>query len=138
MPFIREVLPKRRDFLFYISAMTTAVNTYKFVKEDTGRWYIDLPDWQGVKADLEMVEGADTMLDHVGEGSKIVELILAEEPFGGSSELQLIEDYKDHVGGGIYLLKEYEGQIVNQQMWLCDVTKFVFGKLPPFIYFKKQ
>jgi hypothetical protein len=117
--------------------MTTTVNTYKFVKEDTGRWYIDLPNWQGVKADLEMVEGADIMLDYVGEGSREVELILTEAPFEGSTELQLIEDYKDHVGGGIYLLNEYEGKTLNQQMWLCDVTKFVFGKLPPAIYFKK-
>jgi hypothetical protein len=117
--------------------MTTTVNAYKFVKEYTGRWYIDLPNWQGVKADLEMVEGADIMLDYVGKGSSEVELILAEEPFEGSTELQLIEDYKDHVGGGIYLLSEYEGKTLDQQMWLCDVTKFVFGKLPPAIYFKR-
>ncbi|MET3500543.1 hypothetical protein ABIC45_002134 [Mucilaginibacter rubeus] len=64
--------------------MTTAIHTYKFIKEDNGRWYIDLPDWQGVKADLEMVEGADTMLDYVGEGSNEVKLLLAEEPFEGS------------------------------------------------------
>jgi len=118
--------------------MTTAIHTYKFIKEDNGRWYIDLPDWQGVKADLEMVEGADTMLDYVGEGRNEVELTLAEEPFENSTALRLIEDYKDHVGGGIYLLEEYEGKTLNQQMWLCDVTRFVFGKLPPFIYFKKQ
>lgn len=124
--------------MLYISVMTTAIHTYKFIKEDNGRWYIDLPDWQGVKADLEMVEGADTMLDYVGEGSNEVKLLLAEEPFEGSAILQLIEDYKDHVGGGIYLLRDYEGKALDQQMWLCDVTKFVFGKLPPFIYFKKQ
>jgi hypothetical protein len=118
--------------------MTNGNSTYRFVKEDTGRWYIDLPDWQGVKADLEMVEGADIMLDYVGEGSSEVELILSEYPFEGGATLQLIEDYKDHVGGGIYLLWEYKGKTINQKMWLCDVVKFVFGKLPSFIFFKKQ
>lgn len=122
--------------MFYISAMTTTINTYKFVKE-MGRWYIDLPDWPGVKADLEMVEGADIMLDYVGEGIGVVELMLAEAPFDGSSTLKLIEDYAEHVGGGIYLLEEYGGKVLNQQMWLCDVTKYVFGGLPEFIYFKK-
>jgi hypothetical protein len=117
--------------------MTTETNTYKFIKEDNGRWYIDLPDWQGVKADLEMVEGADTMLDYIGKESTEVDLILSEYPFEASTRLPLIEDYKDHVGGGIYLLEGYEGETLNQEMWLCDVTKFVFGKLPPFIFFKK-
>ncbi|MFN4885339.1 MAG: DUF6717 family protein, partial [Bacteroidota bacterium] len=27
------------------------------------RWYIDLPEWSGPRANLEMVAGADTMLD---------------------------------------------------------------------------
>ncbi|AYL94666.1 DUF6717 family protein [Mucilaginibacter celer] len=116
--------------------MTTDINTYKFVKE-TGRWYIDLPDWPGVKADLEMVEGADIMLDYVGEGSDVVELMLSETLFDGSSTLKLIEDYAEHVGGGIYLLDEYNGVTLNQQMWLCDVTKYVFGGLPESIYFRK-
>jgi hypothetical protein len=26
-----------------------------FVKEEDNRWYIDLPNWEGDKADLEMV-----------------------------------------------------------------------------------
>ena len=122
--------------MLYIRVMATAVNTYKFVKE-SGRWYIDLPDWPGVKADLEMVEGADIMLDYVGEGSSVVDLMLAEQPFEGSATLKLIEDYAEHVGGGIYFLEEYDGKTLNQQMWLCDVTKYVFGGLPEFIYFRK-
>ena len=34
-----------------------------FYKEETNRWYVDLPCWSGLKEDLEMVEGADLMLD---------------------------------------------------------------------------
>ena len=111
--------------------------TYKFIKEPTNRWYIDLPDWQGVHAELEMVEGADTMLDYVSQGAREVELQLAEESFENATPLQLIEDYRDHVGGGIYLLAQYNGEELNQKMRLCGVTEFVFGKLPEVIYFGK-
>ena len=120
--------------------MSVAENlkSYKFIKEETGRWYIDLPDWKGNKADLEMVEGADIMLDYVGKGNAEVELILAEQPFDGSGILKLVHDYsKEPGGGGIYLLHDYDNEILNQQMWLCEVTEWVFGKLPPVIYFKK-
>jgi hypothetical protein len=113
------------------------LTSYKFIKEPTNRWYINLPDWQGMHADLEMVEGADIMLDYVGQGAREVELQLAEEPFENATPLQLIEDYRDHVGGGIYLLGRYNGEELNQKMWLCGVTEFVFGKLPEVIYFKK-
>jgi len=32
----------------------------KFYKEADERWYVELPEWEGSKADLEMVAGADT------------------------------------------------------------------------------
>lgn len=128
-----------RNFaIFAIMNTRTELQTYKFIKEDTGKWYIDLPNWEGTKAELEMVEGADTMLDYVGKGTSPVELILAEQPFEGGNVLKLIHDYSKEIGGGgIYLLANYEGEILNQEMWLCEVTEWVFGKLPPFIYFKK-
>lgn len=30
-------------------------------------------------------------------------------------------------GGGNYLLRSFEGREVNQGMWLCAVTEYVFG-----------
>ncbi len=85
-----------------------------------------------------MVEGADTMLDYVGEGANEVTLTLAEEPFDGANVLKLTQDLSQEIGGGIYFLEEYEGESINQQMWLCEVTEWVFGKLPATIYFKKK
>jgi len=115
------------------------IHTYRFYKDDTGRWYVDIPDWKGTQADLEMVEGADTMLDYVGLGNHEVVLSLSEEAFLDASELKLIHDYsKQTGGGGIYLLENYDEEILNQEMWLCEVTEWVFGKLPSIIYFKKE
>ena len=114
------------------------LQTYKFYKEETGRWYIDLPEWAGNKADLEMVSGADTMLDHVGKGIDKVELALSDKSFEGATVLKLIHDYsKETGGGGIYLLENYQGKLLNQELWLCEVTEWVFGNLPPLIFFKK-
>ena len=119
-------------------SLSENVRSYKFIKEPTGQWYIDLPEWTGEKADLQMVAGADTMLDYLGKGNNVVELQLSEIPFDGSTVLKLMQDYGKEIGaGGIYLLENYEGEILNQEMWLCEVTEWVFGKLPPLIYFKK-
>ena len=46
------------------SAKTTSYQL-AFVKEKSGRWYIDLPEWEGAHANLEMVAGADLLLDHL-------------------------------------------------------------------------
>jgi len=107
------------------------------MKEPDGRWYIDLPEWKGNKAELEMVEGADTMLEYVGNGAPEVSLALSELPFEDANVLRLIHDYsKQTGGGGIYFLADYNGEILNQEMWLCEVTEWVFGKMPEEIYFK--
>ena len=85
-----------------------------------------------------MVIGADTMLDYVGKGAPVVKLALADQPFDEADRLVLKENYsKESGGGGIYLLENYNGEVLNQEMWLCEVTEFVFGYLPTTIYFKK-
>jgi hypothetical protein len=38
--------------------------------------------------------------------------------------------------GAWYILNQYLGIDFNLKMWLCDVTKFVFGNFPKKIYFK--
>ena len=48
------------------------MKNYTFNKEQ-GCWYIDLPNWEGTKGELQMVGGADTLLDRLsnnGRGSK--------------------------------------------------------------------
>ena len=113
------------------------IPVFRFYKEDTGRWYIDLPEWTGDHEALQMVQGADTMLDYVGGGAEEVNLALAEETFEGGNKLVLVHDHSEDIGGGTYFLEVYEDLPVNQHMWLCEVTEWVFGSLPKEIYFKK-
>jgi hypothetical protein len=115
------------------------MDTYRFIKE--GRdWYIDLPEYLengGSKADLQMVEGADKMLDYISEGKNTVMLSIDRITFTGSDELRLIERCDPFVGGGYYNLQTFEGKELNQTMWLCAVTEYVFGDLPEQIFIKR-
>jgi hypothetical protein len=108
--------------------------TFRFYKTDAGSWFIDLPEWTDDIACLRMVEGADTMLDIVSNQTSEVSLVLSEHPFEGADVLQLTEDLRDGIGGGMYLMPTYKGSDIQHAMWLCEVTEFVFKGLPPQIY----
>ena len=102
---------------------------YRFNKED-GRWYIDLPHWEGPKSALEMVGGADTLLDHLSNNGDTVLLSLSTEkecPEGYQTLKRIVQTPPN---GCIYHLG-------IKPVWLCDVTKFVFaGIFPKRIHFK--
>lgn len=109
------------------------MNEYKFYKEETGKWYIDLPDYTGPKKDLEMVLGADTMLNIIAQEKNIIHLILSDKYFEGSDFLEFVKEGSDE-GGAYYNLPYYTGTYYNLEMWLCDVTKYIFGKFPSKIF----
>ena len=115
------------------------MKTYRFIKE--GRdWYIDLPEYLkkgGSKGDLQMVEGADTMLDLISNGLSDVSLTLDRSSFPGADKLVLTERCDPVIGGGYYSLTIFEGRDYNRTMWLCAVTEFVFGDLPKEIFIKR-
>ena len=111
----------------------------KFNKEISG-WFVDLPEWEGSHDDLQMVCGADTWLDILCQGEWYVWLTISDEPFDGANELKLNGVDKlngEFVGSGTtYSLEKYIGIPYSLDMWLCDVTLFVFGKFPEIIYYK--
>ena len=117
----------------------------KFYKENN-KWYIELPEWTGEKWELEMVCGADTMLDIAAQGEDVVYLnISIENPRYNPNEpdslpillhvdqLIKIKDTPD-IGGALYMLKSFRGFEYNLEVWLCHVLSFVFGELPETIY----
>ena len=116
------------------------MRNFKFYKEESGRWYVDLPEWTGHKEELEMVMGADSFLEILSQGESESYVTLSDKEFDGAERLELtnlgrIEGIE--LGSGAwYSLKEYMGIPYDMEMWLCDVTKFVFGDFPKVIYFK--
>lgn len=106
----------------------------KFYKETDGNWFVDLPEWEGSLADLQMVAGADTMLDIFAEGNNEVRLMLSEKYFDNSEVLEFKNLAEDLGNGAYYKLDKYKGISFNHEVWLCDVTLAVFGKFPQNIY----
>ena len=43
------------------------MRTFRFNKEEDNRWFVDLPEWEGEKDELEMVLGADMLLDIISK-----------------------------------------------------------------------
>lgn len=116
--------------------------TDRFYKED-GIWYIDLPEFLnaglGTKANLMMVAGADMMLDKLSGNTQEVTLKYSNHPFNDHQEmikrtsLGYDEEYLKAVGhapvdGGAF----YHAVNMNQSLWLCPVTKYVFDGYYPF------
>ncbi len=105
-----------------------------FYREKDNRWYIDLPQWTGSKADLEMVAGADTMLDQLSTGMGSVTLEVTEESKDDMNKAEF--DAPPLSSGANYVIRKFNGVRTDYKMWLCDVTKFVFGYFPQTLYFK--
>lgn len=118
------------------------MRVFKFYKEESGRWYIDLPEWEGSKNDLEMVAGADMFLEILSQDECKVDITLSTLPFEGADTLEFIKFGELHsweLGEGAwYKLTSYMGIDFGLSMWLCNVTKFVFDDFPKIIYFCKN
>ncbi len=113
----------------------------KFYKEDSGRWYADLPDYiaeGGTKEDCEMVAGADLWLDVLSQGENEITLRLETEPFESAEKLTLDKtDEGFPEFGAYYRIGTFQGiDYSNLILWLCPVTLFVFGHYPKEIFYK--
>jgi hypothetical protein len=99
------------------------------------QWYVILDDYPGSQEDLQMVAGADILLDILSAGSNTVKLELH------TTDKTLLRDKKDYslitkikeetFGGATYYSEEYDFEL-----WLCNVMLFVFKQFPTEIYFK--
>lgn len=102
-----------------------------------GRWFVHLPDYPGHYSDLEMVLGADVMCDMIDtfETGNIA-VTVSDEPFDSMfNTREYILDFVNSTtsngeqDGANYRMREYKLDV-----WLCNVTKYVFGEFPATIY----
>ena len=121
------------DFSFILFILR-AMKTLDFEKTTEGRWYVVLPEWTGTKADLEMVMGADMMLDIYAQGEDKVSLSASESEAPGYDILGIIEVCSTVTGGAYYQIGKINGIDYDFKVWLCDVTKFVFGDFPDTLF----
>lgn len=117
----------------------------RFYKQN-GIWYIDLPEFLekglGSLADLMMVDGADTFLDHLAGNQSEVELCFSEKPFN-EAKFTLLTEAQGRNNSLFSFLRfvpsqygcYYRVQELNDhRLWLCPVTEYVFGGYPDKIW----
>ena len=110
---------------------------HSFYKDKDG-WFIDLPQFieagLGTKSNLAMIAGADKMLDHLSEHTNGITLEISDKLFDGADGI--LTKFGICPYGENYTFSSKN--IKNFRVWLCPVTKYVFGgKYPKEIYIKK-
>ena len=131
------------------NARKTNTNNFKathlFVKEE-GRWYIDLPGFieqgYGTKGNLEMVQGADTMCDILADYTNSVSVNITLKQ---TAQTELVATRIQNLCpyGRYYRVEKVDATTLERSfvldMWLCPVTKYVFGgTYPKTIYLSKN
>jgi hypothetical protein len=114
------------------------MRTHVTFEREGSEWYAVLPAYPGPKEDLQMILGADHLLYIIAQGASVVELIFDSEEYEGANLLRRKglgwlgdREYE----GATYWLADYNSVPYGFDVWLCDVTIFVFGELPGLIYF---
>lgn len=103
-----------------------------FTKESNGRWYVDFPGWPLSHDNLEMVAGADDLLDYLNDGSNHVKIHVEISKINKTTaEIKLVKDYSKLTRGAFYNV-ENGGR--TKRLWLCPVTLCVLGRYPKYIY----
>jgi hypothetical protein len=120
-----------------IKKVDNTMKNLSFEKDPDNRWYVILPEWKEDRAALEMVAGADTLLDIIAQGRDLVHLNICTSDFSTAVyHLTKLEE-TDDVGGAIYEAKNIHIESMTPfNLWLCDVTRFVYGgEMPQNLYF---
>lgn len=98
-----------------------------------GDWYADVRSWTGSVQNLQMVAGADDLLEFLSRGDHVVRLKISREDNGGI-HLQKLEDIYD---GADYKVIDCPGcKVVS--LWLCGVNNYYWGgEAPEDIWFNR-
>ena len=107
---------------------------FKFVKL-AGVWFIHLPDFEAGVEELAMVDYAHTFLEYLNSfhNTGIITLGISILPTEYFCKLTLIESDDS---GATYEVETKFDQIPVKTIWLCNVTKYVFGEFPENFYIK--
>jgi hypothetical protein len=110
-----------------------------FTKESNERWYVDFPNWPLYHSMLEMVAGADDLLNLLNSGSNHISLTVhTTKPRKYDIELKKVKS--SLTKGAFYIVEtpfkgwERPNSIRRKQLWLCPVTLTVLGQYPKQIW----
>ena len=105
-----------------------------FNRLSSNRWYANIDDYPGDFEDLEMIMGADELLDRLSCGGDFVKVsIIADEIPSFPPNMKLTKYKEDETGA--YYTQDFYDHLPS--VFICNVTKFVFGYFPDIIYLTK-
>jgi hypothetical protein len=96
----------------------------------SNRWFINIP-YEGDINDLQMVDGADELLDEIAEGRRIIRIVVTTSDSISKPDYILEKIKEDNMGGTYTIIGDVK------QLWLCNVTKLIFENFPNKIYIYK-
>ena len=111
-----------------------SIRNLRFVKESAG-WFIDLPDWTGSHDELQMIAGADKLLEFAAQGRNEVNVRLLRKNTTEPVKIALARRQYSH-GGAIYDVIGYTGAkftskvLPVDEIWICSVTRYVLHVFP--------
>ena len=109
---------------------------FRFYQESNGAWFVDLPEWKAARWYLQMVAGADYILDCLkSEHRDDIILYVSLEHFDGAEVL--VKSFEDPQGDGADYRYWDTNQKTMMTVWLCGVTEWFYGYMPEKIYFRK-
>lgn len=107
--------------------------TMRFYKTPENKWFADIQKWSGPTSDLEMMLGADTMLDIIAQGEREVVLGLSNTP--AIFLITSLEFVSKKESGAEYTLSVINGiGFQDLKVWLCIEIIALFGGYPKNIY----
>ena len=101
-----------------------------FEKWENGQWFIVYPDYDGDQEDLEMVDGADELLDFLTTDGLYVTITVSIEEQPSWPYIRQVAH--DEIGG-TYQVCGVTG--FDKDIWLCNVVHNVLGEHPQIVYF---
>lgn len=93
------------------------------------KWFIDIP-WIGDVNDLQMVSGADSLLDILSKGSKEFNCTVSTLLMNKQWLAHLEKISEDEIGADYQAYSDY----ISTPVWLCNVTKHLFEIFPDNFY----
>lgn len=116
------------------------MKTYRFYKTTSNEWFIDIPKFPFKKRWLEMVCGADDLLDKLAKGNNEVKIEIGSRyKKRDYSDVLLLQKVLGTWKGATYkpLLTRLQNRgFGKNKLWLCPATLYVFFKYPKKIYFR--
>lgn len=139
MPYFLQNFRAIHHFISGIFSNDRGEYTLTFVQDPDDRWYIDMP-WDGNRANLEMVAGADDLLSHLDTETQhrvMIHVVPSEKPLTMPGHIELRQLDKSLMGGAHYDATDVPGFRVRQ-IWICPVTLCVLGCYPKYLYIQKM